>query len=191
MGRRSSLVLIVAAVLLAAVPALGDPGSDKRRVDERIGSLQGKIAEADRQAGVLTTEISAVTARVRALQGDVEAEQARLGRLEAELAAQQDRLARLNELFEEQTRRLELLEGQHTTAVGRLERRLREIYMEEAPDTLSFVFDGVSFTDVLEHLEYVNDIGRQDERIARRVAHARFAMAQAREGTRRTRADVA
>ena len=190
MGRRSSLVLIVAAVLLAAVPAFGDPGSDKRRVDERIGSLRGKIAEADRQAGVLTTEISAVTAKVRALQADVDAEQSRLGRLEAELAAQRDRLVRLNELFEEQTRRLELLEGQHSAAVERLERRIREIYMEEEPDTLSFVFAAVSFADILEHLEYVNDIGRQDERIARRVAHARFAMARAREGTRRTRAGV-
>jgi murein DD-endopeptidase MepM/ murein hydrolase activator NlpD len=188
--RRVPLAFLLVVLLLAA-PAAGDPGADKARIDHEIGNLRGKIAEADARAGVLTTEITAVTSRIRAVQDDVAAEQGTLAAIEAELAAQQARLDRLNVRYEEQSRRLVVLRRQHSTAIDLLEARIRQIYIEDTPDALSFVLEASSYTDLLDHVEYLNDIGRQDERIASQVASAKQAMAGARAETARIRARVA
>jgi murein DD-endopeptidase MepM/ murein hydrolase activator NlpD len=188
--RRLPLALPLAVLLLAA-PAAGDPGADKARIDGEIGRLRGKIASADASTTVLTTEITAVTRRIRAVEADVAAEGSRLEAIEAELAAHQARLDRLNARFEEQSRRLVDLRRQHSTAIDRLEQRIRQIYIEDTPDVLSFVLEASSYADLLDHVEYVNDIGRQDERIASQVAAAKKAMAAARAETARVRARVA
>ncbi len=67
---------------------------------------------------------------------------------------------------------------------------MREIYLEDTPDALSFVFESVSFSDLLDNVEFLNSIGRQDERIAARVGRAKAEMAQTRAATVRTRAGV-
>lgn len=188
-GRISFAVLL--AVLLVAAPAAGDPGADKARVDSEIGRLRGKIEAADARAGVLTTEISAVTARLRAVQADVSTEQSQLDVIEARLAVHQRRLDALNALYAVQTGKLVVLRRQHATAIERLERRVRQIYLEDTPDALSFVLEASSYSDLLDHVEYLNDIGRQDDRIVAQVAGAKTAIAQARADTARTRAGVA
>jgi murein DD-endopeptidase MepM/ murein hydrolase activator NlpD len=188
--RRLPLALLLAVLLLAA-PAAGDPGADKARIDGEIGRLRGKIASADASTTVLTTEITAVTRRIRDVEADVAAEESRLEVIEAELAAHEARLDRLKDRFEEQSRRLVDLRRQHSTAIERLEQRIRQIYIEDTPDALSFVLEASSYADLLDHVEYVNDIGRQDERIASQVATAKKAMAAARAETARVRARVA
>jgi murein DD-endopeptidase MepM/ murein hydrolase activator NlpD len=188
--RRLPLALLLAVLLLAA-PAAGDPGADKARIDGEIGRLRGKIASADASTAVLTTEITAVTRRIRAVEAEVAAEESRLETIEAQLAVQQDSLDRLNARFEEQSRRLVNLRRQHSTAIDRLEQRIRQIYIEDTPDALSFVLEASSYADLLDHVEYVNDIGRQDERIATQVAGAKKAMAAARAETARVRERVA
>jgi murein DD-endopeptidase MepM/ murein hydrolase activator NlpD len=191
MLRRPAVVLVLLLLPLVAAPALGDPGTDKARVDEQIGSLQGRIDDAQRQEGVLTSEISAASDRIRELQAQVDAEGARLAGLESELAAHRARLEELNALFRAQTRRLHVLQEEHAAAVAQLEERVRQIYMEETPEPLSFVLGVESFSDLLDQVELLNDIGRQDARIADRVDRAARATAQARAATDRTRAGVA
>jgi murein DD-endopeptidase MepM/ murein hydrolase activator NlpD len=191
MVRRPAVVLVLLLLPLVAAPALGDPGTDKARVDGQIGSLRGKIAEAQQQEGVLTSEISAATAQIRELQAQVDAEAARLSGLESELAAQREHLEQLNHLFRTQTRRLRVLQHEHAAAVAQLEERVRQIYMEETPEPLSFVLGVESFSDLLDQVELLNDIGRQDARIAARVDRAARATAKARAETDRTRDGVA
>jgi murein DD-endopeptidase MepM/ murein hydrolase activator NlpD len=140
---------------------------------------------------VLTTEISSATARIRSLQVDISAEQSRLAGIEAQLAALRGRLERLNARHVEQSRKLGILKEQHATAIALLEARVRQIYLEDTPDALSFVLEASSFSDLLDHVEFLNDIGRQDDRIARRVAQATAAMAAARAETARIRSRVA
>ena len=191
MPARQLAVVVLGLVLLAATPALGDPGSEKARIDEEIGSLRGKIAEAQQQEGVLTSELSAATARMRELQAQVDTESARLAGLESELRAQRARLTELTARFQSQTARLRVLQREHEAAVAQLELRVREIYMEETPDALSFVLGVESFSDLLDQVELLNDIGRQDARITQRVDRAARATAAARRETQRTRAGVA
>jgi murein DD-endopeptidase MepM/ murein hydrolase activator NlpD len=184
------LLPLLAALLLLAAPASGDPGAEKARIDATIGRLQDQIARADSASGTLTSDISEATARIQAVQADIDAEQARLEALEAELAAKQIELAQLTTRLAHQDRRLEVLRAEHAAALRRLESRVRAIYLDETPDTLSFVLDAASFSELLDHVEYLNEIGRQDRRIATRVGRAKEAMAHARAETVRTRAGV-
>ena len=181
-------MLLILLVLLSAGPAAGDPGSDKARVDERARRLRGQASDADRRAGVLTEELSAVAGRVRELQAGVDAQQARLAVLESTLASAQARLASLDRTIAQQTARLVRLRGEYRIALVRLEHRVRELYMTDGPDVLSFVLGTSSFTDILDNLELLGRIGRQDERIAARVKHARDGVAEARRRTRTARA---
>ncbi len=195
MGRRAGLVTAASAALIAAMlatgVAAGDPGTDKARVDGELGQLRGQAEQADQQAGVLTEELSAVAGRVRELQAGVDAQQARLSVLEGRLSQARDRLASLDRTIETQTVRLERLRGEYRIALTRLEQRVRELYMTDGPDVLSFVLGTSSFVDILDNLELLSRIGRQDERIAARVKHARDGVAEARKATRLARAEQA
>ena len=193
MGRRAGLVAAAAvalASLLAAGAAVGDPGTDKARVDTRLGGLRGQAAAQQRQAGVLTSQLSAVAEQVRDLQAGVDAQRARLAVLEGTLASARTRLASLERTIAAQTARLTRLRGQYDIALRRLERRVRDLYMTDGPDTLSFVLGTASFADLIDNLDLLGRIGRQDEEIAARVKLARDGLADARRRTTVARAEA-
>ncbi len=196
MGRRAGLEaaaagLVALCVLLAAGTAAGDPGTEKARVDSRIATLQGQASQTDRRAGVLTEELSAVAGRVRELEAGVAAQQARLGVLEGQLSSARVRLGALDRTISDQTARLDRLRSEYRVALARLERRVRELYMTDGPDTLAFVLGTASFADLLDNLDLLDRIGRQDERIASSVKSARDGVADARRRTRAARAEAA
>jgi murein DD-endopeptidase MepM/ murein hydrolase activator NlpD len=173
-------------------PAFGQSDRDKKRVlDARIDVLQGRIDVAREREGVLTAQIESVTTKINALEDDVQRAEQKLDALESILALHQRKLDRLNELYALQTRRLIFLQGQHKIAQERLNRRIIEIYMSEPTEPLTVVLSADSFGDMLDQLEFLNDIGRQDERIAREVAGAKVAMQETRNATRKTRRRVA
>jgi murein DD-endopeptidase MepM/ murein hydrolase activator NlpD len=178
-------------MLLVAGTAAGDPGTDKARVDVRIETLRGQASDADRRAGVLTEELSAVAGRVRELEAGVDAQQARLGVLEGQLSSARARLGTLDRTIAGQSKRLERLRGEYRIALTRLERRVRELYMTDGPDTLAFVLGTASFADLLDNLDLLDRIGRQDERIATGVKSARDGVADARRRTRAARVEAA
>ena len=196
MGRRAGLEataagLVTLCMLLVAGTAAGDPGTEKARVDGRIETLRGQASDADLRAGVLTEELSAVAGRVRELEAGVDAQQARLGVLEGQLGSARARLGTLDRTIAGQSKRLERLRGEYRIALTRLERRVRELYMTDGPDTLAFVLGTASFTDLLDNLDLLDRIGRQDERIASSVKSARDGVADARRRTRAARAEAA
>ena len=196
MDRRAGLVTVAVAAMLAATlgatgSAAGDPGTEKERVDSEIGRLRDRAAAADQQEGVLTEELSAVAGRVRELEAGVEAQQARLSVLEGQLAQARARLASLDRTIATQTARLTRLRGEYRIALARLEERLRYLYMTDGPDVLSFIVGTSSFTDILDNLELLSRIGRQDKRIATQVREARNGVAEARRETRAARTEQA
>jgi murein DD-endopeptidase MepM/ murein hydrolase activator NlpD len=190
MARRLSIALVLG--LLVTAPAWGqDPSDRQRAIDDKIARLRDKIADVNRREGVLTTEISAVTSKIRALEDDVASASSRLARLESELVVYKNRLATLTQLFRLQTEKLNLLRDQHAIAQQRLDQRLVAIYQSETPSALEVVLSASDFSDLLDSLDYVNEIGLQDRRIASRVARAKRAMRAARARTESTRAGVA
>ena len=190
---RFATSLVLAGLLLVVAPAAGYDGVAERtaRIDAEIGTLQQRIEAAREREGVLTDQIGLVTAKIRALQDDVDSASARLDQLEGVLALHQRKLDRLNELYRLQTRRLVFLQGQHKAAEKRLSKRLVDIYTSEKTSTLAVVLEAGTFSDLLDQLEYLNEIGSQDERIANEVENAKLRMQETRNATRKTRAQVA
>jgi murein DD-endopeptidase MepM/ murein hydrolase activator NlpD len=69
----------------------------------------------------------------------------------------------------------------------RLNKRVVEIYTSDPTEPLSVVLEAASFGDLLDQLEFLSDIGRQDERLASEVKQAKLDMRDLRQATRRTR----
>jgi murein DD-endopeptidase MepM/ murein hydrolase activator NlpD len=185
------LVCALAVLALASVAGGQDARREKRIVDGRIDNLQEKIDAVRQREGVLSAQIEQVTTKIRALEDDVWGAQRRLDELESVLALHQRRLDGLNELYRLQTRKLVFLQEQHAIAQERLNRRLVEIYTTDRVETLAVVLMSGSFGDMLDQLEYLDDIGRQDEKVAREVAEAKLGMQETRNATRKTRKRVA
>ena len=188
MGRRLFALLgLVLALVVVAPAAAGDPADEKAAVDARIASLQADIASSKAQEGVLTSQLSAVTAELESAQAAVGHAEAALVALEAELASARGRLAQLTARLEDQTRRLERLQAEYERAVSILEARVRAAYIDQPPDMISFLVSASSFDEVVDNVELLNRIGRQDKRIARQVEEARTRTAAERRATIATR----
>jgi murein DD-endopeptidase MepM/ murein hydrolase activator NlpD len=183
---------VLACLLLAVAPALGqDYGGRKEVIDARIDVLERKIDAAREREGVLTAQIESVSEKIDALQNDVDAASARLDQLEVVLDLHQRKLDRLNQLYALQTRKLIFLQRQHKAAIARLSKRVVEIYTSEPTSTLGVVLEAESFSDMLDQLEFLNEISRRDQEIAGEVADAKVEMQETRNATRRTRKQVA
>ena len=185
--------VLLACLLLVVSPASGQDGIGARKqiLDARIDVLAEKIDAAREREGVLSSQIAVVTSKIHALQNDVDSASARLGQLEAVLALHQRKLDRLNQLYGVQTRKLVFLQRQHKAAIQRLNKRLVEIYTSDPTSALTVVLEAASFSDLLDQLEFLNDIGSQDERIANEVEAAKLSMQETRNATRKTRRQVA
>jgi murein DD-endopeptidase MepM/ murein hydrolase activator NlpD len=183
---------VLACLLFAVAPALGqDYGGRKEVIDARIDVLERKIDAAREREGVLTAQIESVSEKIDALQNDVDAASARLDQLEVVLDLHQRKLDRLNQLYALQTRKLIFLQRQHKAAIARLSKRVVEIYTSEPTSTLGVVLEAESFADMLDQLEFLNEISRRDQEIAGEVADAKVEMQETRNATRRTRKQVA
>ena len=194
MRLRLSIGLLLAGLLLVVSPvASGQESASEQKeiVDGRINALERKIEAARDREGVLSAEIEVVTEKIDALQTDVDAASSRLDQLETVLALHQRKLDRLNQLYTLQTHKLVFLQHQHKEAVARLSRRLVEIYTSERTSSLSVVLEAGSFSDMLDQLEFLNTIGRQDRKIAGEVKTAKLQMQKTRNSTRKTRRQVA
>jgi murein DD-endopeptidase MepM/ murein hydrolase activator NlpD len=184
MGRRFIAVVGLAlGLVLAASASAQTPESEKAAVDTRIASLQAEIAASKAEEGVLTSQLSAVVAELEDAQAAVETAQSSVSSLEAELSSAQTRLDQLTALLEKQTRRLERLQAEYAKAVAILEARVRAAYIDEPPDVLSFLVSASTFDEIIDSVELLSRIGKQDRRIARQVEKARIAAAAERKAT--------
>jgi murein DD-endopeptidase MepM/ murein hydrolase activator NlpD len=189
--------LLVAAIGLTAVvssPAAFAHESEHDRlhqVDGRIAALQSEIAAAKDREGVLSTEIAAATGDINSLEGDIAALSEEVAALEQELAGLRSRLAALEARFEDQTRDLEHLRRQLGLAERRLEERLVEIYESEEADVIDILLQVESLSELIEQVDYVTEIGRQDRAIVAEIDRLKNEMRIARERTAAIKAEVA
>ena len=187
MERRLPLLVVLAVVLLAATPALGDPGDNKDRVDAQLGAAQDRLDAAQAQEGVLTEELSALTARARAATAAVDTEQGRLDALEIALAEQRGVRERIEADLRDLVERLRLAQHEEIVAMDRLEQRVRQMYMAADPDVVSLLFGATSFSELIENIDLLNRIGRQDKQIAAAAKAARAHTARATSQVRNAR----
>ena len=185
------IALVAIAALAVATPAAGDVYSRKHSVDARISTLHTKIAEAQRRAQQLSGEIDSVTSRIHTLQGRVGDVSARLATLENDLVLHRRKLGKLTALFRIETQQYFFLRREYSLALARLNARLVQAYRQGGVDTVDVILAARNFSDLIDGLEYVNQIGRADDRIATSVGRAKGAAREARERTRKLRGVVA
>jgi murein DD-endopeptidase MepM/ murein hydrolase activator NlpD len=188
---RIALALAVLALAVAVAPAAGDVYSRKHEVDARIATLHERIAQTHERVRALSAQIDSVTAKIHGLESRVGDVSARLTTLEADLALHQRKLDRLQALFRLETQRYFFLRRQYELSVQRLSTRLVEVYEQGDVDTLDVVLSAKSFSDLIDGIDYVNQVGAQDRHITRSVGSAKTAARAARERTRKVRAVVA
>ena len=181
------VVLILTLALMVAVSA--SIGGDARA--DRLSDLRAKIAAAQAQEAELSSEIGSIEGRIRELEGQVGDVSARLDTLERDLALQQEKLERITRLFVFQTEQLTFLKREYAVSVGRLNRRLIDLYESDDPTTLDVLLSSGNLSDFLDQVDYVRDLGAQDNRITTQVDGAKVRMHAAREKTKVTREKVA
>jgi murein DD-endopeptidase MepM/ murein hydrolase activator NlpD len=188
---RSALAALALAAAVAATPAAADVYNRKHSVDSRISVLHGRIAQAQTRARELSSEIASVSTQIHGLQSRVGDVSARLATLETDLALHKRKLDRLTELFRLETKRYFFLRREYTLALSRLNARLVEVYEQGDVDTLDVILAATSLSDLVDGLDYVNEVGAQDRGIATSVGRAKTSARDARERTRKIRVVVA
>lgn len=189
MARRLALGLLL--TLIVALPAALGSQASAQSTSDRLSSLQAKIAAAEAREAALSSEIGSIEGRIRTLERQVGGVSVRLGTLERDLALQQEKLDRIQSLFRAQTEHLDFLNGQYSISVGRLNRRLIELYESDDPTTLDILLSTESLSEFIDQVDFVRDLGAQDVRITTQVNGAKVRVHDAREKTRVTRDKVA
>jgi murein DD-endopeptidase MepM/ murein hydrolase activator NlpD len=191
--RTSLLVAFLGVAALLLTPLAGGQSTwdRKSQIDARISSLQSAIAQAKQREGALSSEIANASTEIDSLESDIGVLSARLAVLERELAAHRARLNRLEDRFEEQTRNLIHLRRQLEIAEARLEARLVEIYQSEEAGVLDILLQVESLSELIEQVDYVTEIGRQDRAIVTEITQLKLEMRIARQRTAEVKAQVA
>jgi murein DD-endopeptidase MepM/ murein hydrolase activator NlpD len=188
MRRPLSLGLLFLVVLLA--PAAASKQARAESNDSRIQALREKIAAAQAEESALASQIGLVEGQIRDLEAQVGSVSNRLETLEHELALHRERLEKIKRIFQLQTERLNFLRAQYAISLERLNRRLVQIYETEDVTTLDVVLSSGSFSDVIEQLDFLRDLGSQDLRISRQVNHVKVRVREEREKTAKTKRRV-
>ena len=189
MAQRLALGLLLS--LIVALPAGLSTEAHASSSSDSLPSLQAKIAAAQAKEAQLSSDIGSIEGRIRTLEKQVGGVSARLRPLQRDLALQQEKLARIATLFRLQTDQLDFLKRNYAISLGRLNRRLIELYESDDPTTLDVLLSTQSLSDFLDQIDYVRDLGSQDVHITTQVSSAKIRMHDAREKTRVTRDKVA
>jgi murein DD-endopeptidase MepM/ murein hydrolase activator NlpD len=184
------LVALAVALLVVGPASAVNPASRKERIDQKIETLNDKIAAARAREQQLHRQIAGVNAKIRVLESEVGGVSNDLQLLERDLALQQQKLDRITELWRLQTRKLDFLVQQHGEAVDRLSDRLVAIYESGNLTTVDVLLSSASFSEVVSRLDFVRDLAAQDRRIADSVGRAKNEMTVQQERTTVTRRKI-
>ncbi|MDX6516519.1 MAG: hypothetical protein QOH73_2185 [Gaiellaceae bacterium] len=187
MPRNLRLCLLLAFALVLAAPASGTVTDKRKKIQDKIQTLEGKLGTARHKHAVLTTQISRMTGRIRLLEGQIGTATARLDSLQARLAVHEKTLNKLNASYEVQTQLLITYRAEFTVAQRTLEQRLVAIYERGQPDTVAVVFASKSISSMIDQISYQRSVSNQDRRVARDVKRSRDRMQVLQSRTKRNR----
>ncbi len=191
--RRTALALAALVGVLLATPGAHGQSLHERQqtLDGKISSLRSKIEAAKEKEGVLSSEIQAASTDISSLENDIGVLTGTLSTLEAELAASRARLANLETRFDRQTDHLNRLRRDFALAQRTLDERLVELYTAGETDTVALILGVTSLSELIAQLDFVNEIGLQDQRIAADLERLKGEMRLARIETGKLRDQVA
>jgi murein DD-endopeptidase MepM/ murein hydrolase activator NlpD len=184
-------VLLTLGATLVATPALADYGQQKQQLDAKLAAVQQRLAAARQREQQLNAQIGGLTNQIDTLETKVGDVAAKMSALQADLTLRHQRLDVLDKLFRVQTGRLQDLRQAYHIALTRLDDRLVALYESPEPGPLDLVVQAKSFQDVLDQINYLGLVAKQDRSIARQVHDARNRVTVARVHTRQAQQRVA
>jgi len=142
------------------------------------GDLQGEIAAGKATAMTLRSEIAAAAARIRTTTNGLQQARAQLSSLQAELATRETQLRAVQNQLIAARDRLADLENRLRVAAGALAANLRTSYEDGQPDLMTVVLESRGFSDLLDRVDFLQRIGRQDAAVIGATRVARQAVAR-------------
>jgi murein DD-endopeptidase MepM/ murein hydrolase activator NlpD len=115
----------------------------------------------------------------------------RLATLQDDLALHRTRLAKIRSLYRLQTQQLRVLKREYALALKRLNNRLVSIYESGQPSTIEVLLGARSLQDMIDQIDYLSMIAKQDKQIVAQVAGGRSRVRRARVRTVTMRASLA
>jgi murein DD-endopeptidase MepM/ murein hydrolase activator NlpD len=189
---RRLVVLLTLGFALVAAPAFGGDnlGQQKASLDAQLASVQAKIAATRAHESSLDAQIGSLNDAIGKLEAQVGGVSARLSALQSDLALRERRLKALNRLFAVQTNRFHDLRHEYSLALIRLDDRLVSIYKQPEPGTIDLVLQAKSIQDVLDEIDYLGLVAKEDKTIAFQVEQAKTQVIAARKQTVQVRRAV-
>ncbi len=154
-------LLALAAVVVAAA-ALGAAVLGPVAAGSGSGSLESRIAASQAREGELHAGIGADSHQIAGFQGNIDDLQTRLDALEASLATERDLLASLRSQLHGARARLASLQVQLGQDRHVLVAQLIASYESPPPDIVTVVLEAHGFADLLERIDDLRAISREN-----------------------------
>jgi peptidoglycan hydrolase CwlO-like protein len=162
-------LLAAAAVTVVALLASG-------LVSSSAGSLQSQINAGRSTASSLRSRIAAESAQIRRTSGGLQAARAELAAVQSDLSSRIAQLRQVQtDLVAARTHLVEL-ENRLQLASDALAANLRARYENATPDLMTVILNSHGFNDLLEQVNFIERIGRQDAQIVGSTRAARIAV---------------
>ncbi len=129
------------------------------------GDLQSQISNAQSAASSLQSQIAAETARIKQTGESLATAQAHLSAVQQQLDAREAELSSVQTQLLAARKHLLDLENRLRLAAKALAANLVARYEGQQPDLTSVVLDSHGFSDLLERLRFLTQIGHQDARV--------------------------
>jgi peptidoglycan hydrolase CwlO-like protein len=170
---RLAFAAVLAAVLgLWAVVPLPSSATSEQQLRSRIAGAQS------RERG-LAGDVAALSGLIAQLDGDIAVLSRRQGEVEAQLAAKQAEVAATAQQLRDERVRIHTLRARLARSRVALSRRLVETYEVGRPDVVTVILSSHGFADLLERMDFVRRIERQDAEVTDAVRRARDAARRA------------
>ncbi len=168
-GRKPWAPRALLAALALAIAVLGS-----LLTDASSGDLQSQISSAQSAASSLQSQIADESARIQQTNHGLAAAEARLSAVQQQLNTRVAELRRVQADLLTARKHLLDLENRLRLAAASLAANLVARYEGQQPDLVSVVLESKGFSDLLERIRFLDQIGHQDAHVvsATRVAKA-------------------
>lgn len=169
------IALVATGVLLAIAwaVALRSPGAHAAS----IGALQQQISNGQGKISTLSGALNATSAHLSQLNASIASLQSKLAGIQADLDVKRARLIKLEVELNAARTRLAHLEAMETRGEQVLTQQLVNSYESDQPDLVSVVLESSGFQDLLERVQFIGRIQKQDVKVVTQVKRERKAVA--------------
>jgi cell wall-associated NlpC family hydrolase len=140
------------------------------------GDLSSQIAAVRTAAASLSAQIASDSAQITQTGGSLRAAEGRLATIQTQLEAREQQLRRVQDALLAARNHLVDLENRLHVATDALAANLVATYENQQPDLVTVILDANGFNDLLERINFMQRIGRQDAEVVKATRLARAAV---------------